>query len=812
MASKSECSASVGKKFANLSRKEINEIADLAYEKLESKSGQAALEEAVLATQQKEYMKQMREFALIKNALKNQENINRAMETNSVQGLRNILNDQSATALELNLSEGGNFLSRLDESQLLEYSQAPENQKNIAIEIENVKEGNKSTKTGDEAAYKAAQVFSDALDSLNIMVNEAGAAVNYRVNRVTRNAWDVYKFADKWAKDEFADELQKTMARLGVKVDGDVADKTWWSEFAKDVASNNYTDVVDDLLDMGKTGRGKSITIADSLGRARKIDVPAESYAEVADLFFSGETLIDRTLSEIQTVTKKVAAMETWGPDAINNYEFVRSQVAARTKSNKKFMKGTQNRLDLEEYTKQIPDKFFGSFTDSTAWSDIGNVVRNYESLRSLDMSTITALADTVTHAIRVAQYSRGPRSVTVELAKNWWNLVSSIGKKDSARIGKAVLAGMNSKLDEFSQYVRYYDKSEIFSTNSAIGRINKFIEKRFKLNQLQNWTNLNLRQSGASAMKMAYEFRDLSFSQIQKSSAFADDLLTASNINSKDWDFLRHNSIDEQFGYMSPVTLKELPLEKFEAYAGSKEPGVLKSVKRDLQRKLNNYLFKEQETMTVMPNDLDRIAVAFGSRSGTPGGEFARTVMMFKAFSYSFTSRVLTPLVKSKKGILISEAIAAMVTMNMGTMSLSYLIQGRTPPDFTKPEVMLSVVARSMGLPFVDQVVYALSSDYAKEKGLLEIATGPVFGTMAKMLAEGAKLTGKAVEGDLDGDELGAGLTKMFVPLIPGFAPGINLVQDKLIYEALMERFDPGYISEKQDRIEEKTGSQPIL
>lgn len=673
------------------------------------------------------------------------------------------------------------------------------------------------SRTGDEKAFQIANAVVDLRNKILQRKRAAGSTIGFLENRVGKNAWDSRKFG-LVSDDEFYDLVKD------IKWGDDLATREEWLQFKRKVQSNNYRDIETELLysnaDDVIGGFTSGGSLAEFSGLSRKIDVTPQDYIRIADKLFSGDSLAERINYELIQDARIITDLEVFGSKPIEQFKNILSEIKAQTRD-----------LDLYKTTegKSILDSAFYSgtanedgiivktmFRSNNIPSDVnlsnfGNITRSLTALGKLSGSIITAQMDVATKAIKTVMQTE-KRSVFAGIIDAYADLARQIGKPAARQELHNFSVGLDTLFDDLQGMMHRFDPSQAQATGQNVKRANQIIEKAFKLNGLEWWTNANLRASYVSAMSVAANNAGKSLDQIDN---IFKDLLLNNGITKQEWDFIRTKGITKDLRankLLSVERLNELDLEEYSHFyeGGAKTTQLLEVKRNEIVSKWNAVLYQEAQTMTIMPDVVDRARLLRGTRAGTFTGEAMRFATQFKSFSFAYAARVVSPLLR--KGALATQAeyVAALITLGMLNMTVKDLVKGRTPRDFRKPKNMLGIFGLAVGLPFLDQITFMLASDNPQASTIYDGITGPVVGDFVDTTLRAQRLLQKGLKGDLESDDIGKALTQTFMPMA-AFRnyPVVSIGYNNLLYNKFMDSFTGGDYSEKIKGYWDEEGSK---
>lgn len=701
---------------------------------------------------------------------------------------------------------------RLDDLGLKQFYIDPANQVDIIKEIDHLTvrgEIPKNSKTGNDRAFKVAREIVNLRNDVLTRKQAAGSTIGFLEHRISANMWDPIKLANM-SDDDFYNIVRDW------KWGDELVEKKQWIELKEKVISGKFADL-EEVLNYGQA-KNPSLsgvlagnnTLAEFTGLSRKINPTTDQYIGGADKVFRGQNLAHRVSLELERDARLIGDLEFWGSDPRAQYEKVLEQLQVETRGDKRFKRSDgKHVLDNDFLNRILPDSIFRiqATPDNATLANWGNLIRNASATAKLSASVLTAQMDVATKAVRTVQLRNGKDSVFRNLFTAYGDLIKIVGSETAKKELQGFAAGIKTMHDDLILAYRYFDPEESAVTSKMVNRANQALSQVFKLNGLEWWTRNNVIASYVNTMNIFHSIKSKALNQLDE---FSKNVLESNGITELEWDFIRKHAVDNTShgdGILSTKKLSRLELNTFKELDSeiTSNQG-LKNLQNKLMSKWNSLLYREAQTMTIVPDVVDNARLLRGTRPGTALGELARTMTQFRTFAMGFAARILVPLFRTGNPVTTTEFIAAATTLGMLKFWLDDLLDGKTPRDFSKPQNMAGVVSLAIGFPFLDDFTFASTAEHPTASTILDIGAGPVLSDAAETAARAVQVGQKIADGEFDADIGKKALARTFLPtpFLRNY-PLLGTAYNTLIYNNVMEALDPGYKVELAERLEER-------
>lgn len=700
-------------------------------------------------------------------------------------------------------------------NNLVDFVQDIKNDNKIIQEMAHLNEGGTQSITGNDKAFQSAKIFRDHLKDLFDRKIANGSSIAFKKGFITSNLWSESKVA-ALSDDEFVRLLSETedVQRRGLS-------RNEILDLKRKVGSRNYIDPesLDETLPsdlMGRTGSN----LAELSGTPRSINLTTDEYIKLAPIMFEGEQLLDRIFLQLRRDASTVSKLEMLGANPKNQLKRIMETIVAETQDlegiSKNGQHALQNKFFLGTKTEDgvLVKALFGELENPSNpdLAAISEVFRDIKAFTSLSGASITAQADVINAALRAKMLAGDGNGLEIpqNILKLYNRQVQQFGKQAADAQLKAEIAGMGTIFDGLKVGGRFDDPNTVSQVQGALRKVKKIARTGSKLNQLENMTNLSLRANYNMVSSITHSFKDSAFDSLSDELKI---LFRDSGIKSEEWDFIRkYAATRDKFGneLLTTERINSLDLETFkELYPDLKSNAALKRQQQLLASKWNSTLWREARTGVIMPDVIDRARVSLGTQRGTVIGEFVRQGMLFKSFSFGFTARIMAPLLKRGKLTTVGETAAGLLFMGMGINWAKDILGGKTPRDFRNPENAIGLVGFAAGLPYLDAMTYALTSDNPNDSNFADVFVGPVGADFFETVARGFEV-GKDVLKGKD-PEIVKELSRTFIPLSPTRNAPVLSIGHNLLYNELMDYLSPGHKARARRRLSDR-GQESLI
>jgi hypothetical protein len=662
-----------------------------------------------------------------------------------------------------------------------------------------------------EAQYLASQ-YRLASDKAFRRANEAGADIQYLEGRLPQS-WESrdVRFFGLNAKDRAQLVLVRTKQPMRARIAARAMQR--WVDFVEPLVdrSKYRSPESGELLDdeelrqmLGSVWRTiatrglakepdgmvspRGVALAETLGAHRELHFKdPESYLKANNAFGKGD-VFQSMIGDLRRKAQSIALMEQFGPDPETGFltadAYAKSQQAMATSDGRSG--SWMNRIMFDEIMGK----------SSTAVEDSHDLVsrfmqgtRNYITAAKMgmlllsqvnDIATFRAIAQTdgldTGRAFRIALKLLDPtNSADREIARKQAILSQSVVNEVAERFGSEQVSGLSRRLANWT----------------------------VTLTGAEHWTN---------AMKMSFEALIGSHVSDYRKTMFQDldgdfrNMLERYDIRDEDWDIIRQSESIGLAGVdvVTPMTVRQISL-----------PGDINEAHLKVQEAATKYgimLAEETDTGMLTPDVYTHAWINESTRPGTLWGEFARSMMLFKTFSFAMLFRALPRIFAEGAGYSRASVAAqwavGMIIGGAISMQLKDIAKGRNPKNMNPIEDPKEAAAfwgaaalQSGGLGIFGDFLSADANRFGG--GLLSSVAGPVFGGL---IPDVHKLTIGNMQQAADGQNTHA--VAETIQFAKNNAPLMNLwytrlAIDHLLFYAVQEAANPGYLRRMKRSVE---------
>lgn len=637
--------------------------------------------------------------------------------------------------------------------------------------------------TGNKAAIAAAKAWLDTIEQLRTRFNAAGGDVGRLEYGYVPQPHDTAKVrkigAVAWA-DKTAPLLDRSRY---IKDDGSLMNDTELKDFLIQAHETLATEGLNKQEPGAFKGTGSRANRGSDSRQIHFAD--GEAWSKYMSEFGKG-SIYDAMMSHIGGMTRDIALVERYGPDANANIrlQFDLDAHADGAKPGKLVGKGS---INPETYWDMISGKTGAPVDESL--SNTMSMLRNLQTAAKLGGAVISSVTDLGTLAM-TAGYHQLP----------YWQLIKDIGSQAS-KDTREWMGVQGMMAESLSTHMNRW--SDDHAGTNWSGHIANTV---MKLSLLNAWTD-GLRQGFTMSMNAGLaRLAKLDWNAL---SEFDRSKLQRSGIDEADWKVLNTITPTQFKGreLMTPQSIKA------SGHADSDS----------IAAKVFGFIHDESEYAVVNPDLKTRAIVTGGGlQAGTYGGEIARTVMQFKSFPIAMMTRhwerMLEGTHDAQGAPMLANrsayAMALMVTgLGLGAVAVQekQIIAGKDPIDMKKPRFWAKAIAQGGGFGIAGDLFLIDPSGSATDSATTAIKNlaGPTVGTATDLILKNAtENIWQAAEGKDTHWE-----AELF-SWAKAQTPGANLwwmkpMIDHGFANALNENMSPGYLARMQQRAAKDWGQK---
>ena len=519
-----------------------------------------------------------------------------------------------------------------------------------------------------------------------------------------------------------------------------------------------------------------------------------QAQVEYNRAFGSYETMAQTVFSDLKRKSKQIALFERLGDRPRENFEaMIDRQIKDLEKINVNQMqklRGQKDRL-MNEF-----DQIAGhtSVPGNETIAKIGRTIGALDSLGKLYFTGVRS----VTNLANASAEIRNATGQTFlgsfgDIVKDWGSSLPDAFKRTWLKDYADVITTMTG------------DIGDQMNGGTVSGKLASMGDFMMKVNG-QDIMNTSVKQAVAQIQQRSWAREAAnSFDKIPE---YMQAGLLQAGLKATDWPLFKHMVETAANGstYVTPEAIgrKLVETEEFKAdLKNAMEASGWKksqeSYRRNIEDRLRAYMIQSADIATTTAGARETSRLNFGTRPGTPEGEFMRLMGRFKSFtlqSFSITKTFLNSKANSDllaKGVLASEGksygllaqwIALGTALGYVGDTLVRASRGDAPNDPSKPGVWMDSMAKSgVGGMYVD----FFNGEWDKyDYGASFL--GPTLGQIPTL----AKGTSKAMKGEFAGATMQASkIIRSYIPFQQ--AVGMKQLLDFAQYDLMNETLNPG-------------------
>jgi hypothetical protein len=689
--------------------------------------------------------------------------------------------------------------------------------RDVTIEMWELREGGSPGKTGNEDAKWFAAHTAKYLELARTEVNRAG---NAGIGKL-----------DGYAGVQTHDDIKLIRAGKDVWIGRILPRLDKKRTFAEGVTDIEVTKILGDIYDTIITGLPNTPTpaelgqrvgpanLARSLAKHRVLHFKSADEAIAYNEEFGFGGTISGIASQLSNMGNVLGLVESLGGNPEVMVKAVSESLTRQVKEDVNLDPATK-----AKWAKQL-DFSKGSGLDGALsimvgltsrptgdgrWATIGENVRSVERMAKLGGATITSVPSDAVMTALAAQFRGGSflKTVTGHIG------ALMRGRPRDEQMSLAYLAG-----EGYDGLISQLMGGRV-ANDATTGAIAKAQDWFFRLNGLTQTTDIarsfNVRMIQAElGMNAKSDYGDL-YGNYRH-------VLGMHGIDAARWEVLRQAAgTIEGKPYITPDRVRDLPDAAFEplvqdrlaAIQGRRDyaeraSAIIGDARRSLELDLLAFFADEVSYGVVTPDAAaTRWTTWGGNRPGTRAGELARYTMQFKSTPIAFIQRPLARMAfaRSFKDVRqwqhLGTGLVGMMIAGYLSMSFKDVLKGYWPPrDPTDPRTIMAAISQAGAAGIYGDFLFSTNNRFGG--GPLETVAGPTFGTIADVISAGLDARDFAISGGEDKFSAAKAFTALY-----GNTPYANLfytqpVMNYLWVESLREFLSPGYQRrQERDRI----------
>ena len=664
--------------------------------------------------------------------------------------------------------------------------------------------------TGDDVAFRIAQLTDELTGEMVARQNRAGAYINRMPGYVMRQTHDmqaIRNLGDGTRSSSFKEWSDFILPRLD-------HDKTF-----KGADANEVLDLIHQELYSGVYGashtdpeisiHGTQGALAAKISASRKLHFKSPEAAFEYNQSFGIRDFKEALMSDIHNRARSIALMEELGPNPLATFEATHRRMLETARSGE----------SAAEHVDSLKDWRIGAAWDEvTGRSEVPNPAG--VGLNRFMTTTKIMLQLAKMGAVTLSSFS-DRAFLQSEMAYQGISHLQTLGKQLSSFIPRGVDKKQHLRLMGVAMDgLKGNALSRYSSTSTVSGWLHTLQKKFFDLNGLNLWTDAS---KAAAAELMSAHLGEHAHLPHGELPGDLTKVLSLYDISSHEWDALRHTAYDHNDAkFITPDKVREIPDEVISKLVERRDLKPSKAnilrMRDQLETKLRTYFMDRVDYAVPTPGAAERKYATLGTQAGTPLGEAVRAIMLFKSFPITIMNKVVGRnvygngaqsvgqwLLKDKRGVMNMAMLMAMGTA-LGYVSgaVRDTLKGRNPKPLVLDDGTINMAAlndaalRGGSLGIMGDV---LLSEYDRGyKSFLGTMAGPVLG----QLDEVARLKSLAQRGEFSKMPDVAGKLAM------DNSPFINLfyirpVLDYLVLWHLEEMMNPGAMGRMESAVQSK-------
>jgi hypothetical protein len=500
---------------------------------------------------------------------------------------------------------------------------------------------------------------------------------------------------------------------------------------------------------------------------------------------YSGRGIYATIVGHVAHLSRDIGLVEELGPNPSHQFGYWRDVVRQSGASGMRvnYLENLFSQLDGS--ANAVVDARLARF---------GQGARNWQVASKLVGAVLSSVTDFATAAV-TAGYNRLP---PLRFARN---VITALNPLDASDVRLAQRAGLG--LETLIGELNRWGEDSIGHGWSA-----KLSSATMRASGLAGLTEANRRSFGVT---MAATLGDLTAKDWGDLHASDRAQLTHYGIKAADWTLLQKVTPEDWGGPNNRVLTVASIRQLSDADIGATGAAAAR-IRDSLSTRALDMVLAETDFAVVTPGAKER-ALMFGvsAQKGTAGGEFARTMWLFKSFPVAVISKHWMRgwgmnTAGGKAAYLGSFAVG---TMALGAVALQLkdVTKGKEPRDMDTAAFWGAAFAQGGGVGIFGDYLFSNQSRFGRS--VAETAAGPVFGGVIPDLYD---LTVGNVHEAAGGDATHAGAEAL--RFAQSNTPLINMwytraILDRLVFQQMQEYLSPGYLARMRERARKDTGQE---
>jgi len=621
--------------------------------------------------------------------------------------------------------------------------------------------------------------------------NKAGAFIRLKEGRVVRASHDPSKLT-KVGKDAWVNYMSEGgRINWSKTANGDFAN-------ADDAAKRSFLErsyqaiVTGNRIGSDKTELSKAFTGSKNLAKARSESAvftfkDADTWYEYDQQFGRG-SLREAFVQDLQGSMRSIALLEQFGTNPEELFKRVQKKLLDKHQNDLKKSQRLQRKNSILNFNAMLAevtgDVNIGSHTKLARYL---HFYRAIQTMAKLGGAAVSAFSDV---AFMASNRMYQGRSLMDAWGDSFSALFRGMNQGEMREFADRLGVGLESQLGDFM--------SRFNASDDIPGNTSKLLNKFFKLNLLQPWTEANKR--GVTLM-IANDLGREAGKTFDNLAPDLQRLLSIYGIDAVKWNAVRKGVKKGPDGrdYIVPG---EIPDES-------------------VRENMFNLLTNEAEFSVPSPGARERAILRQGYRPGSFAGEAIRFVGQFKSFGVlgitkNIGRHAYGTGAKNKREIFargvggnlgLINTIVGTTTMGYFVMQAKEVMKGREPRP-ASPEAFLAAALQGGGLGIYGDFLFGRATRFGG--GTLETAIGPGISAGFEALDLMLRYRDQLLTGDEDVRGDAVRFFKSNMPLANLFYTQQAL--DYMIWYQLQETINPGYLQRMEQRIRRENNQDFIV
>lgn len=649
----------------------------------------------------------------------------------------------------------------------------------FVLEAHGIDSGNAEIKAGVKA-------WADTVEALRKRYNSAGGNIGRLDNWGMPHSWSA-RLATKTGQGQFVDDFMKWIdRRVYVHEDGRAFSDQEMNDFLAEAWRTIATDGANKLKPEPLPGGAVK---ANRNGQHRQIHFKDGTAALEAFRKYSDRNLFEVLSGHVRRMSRDIAIIEQWGPNADYAFETMLRQAYTEAASPGRVTEADKKIARIQRLYDYVAGNGPPALDNWLAKSM--NDLRAILSSALLGSAAITSISDNGTLYLTA-------RVNGIPAVRLFLNQLRAFNPTNRTEARLAARAGLMVKTMQ--------NEVSRFSADTMGPRwSNRMSSFFFRLGGLNAMTEANRRAFSATMMDTIGSLtREVS--DVTKLSPDDYRFLAAKGIDQATWDIWRSATPEEWGGNHTVLTPESI----------YRAPGQWTDVQRhQAASRLLSVVLEEQNIAVIEPGARERASTTAASQAGTVQGELMRSIFLFKSFPHAMIKRHVERGLQAYDGMggkagYLASLIAMQTFFGAIAMEINDVISGRDPRNLNPFEKhgtrnLLAAVLKGGALGIYGDFLFNEAG--SNGRSMIETMAGPVAGALAGI--------DSATRGNLiqfmRGEETNAGAE--LVKVARGLIPGSNLwytkaALDHLIFQELQEFYSPGYLARTRAKAQREFGT----